>query len=368
MQLGFNDLVTAAAFTDLASLRTWLDERTDILDIAQAIRHLPAAVPNKVVAGIMAVRCERRIGQLLSTAELVKGGRPKKGQRKRKPVGISNQLSLSALGLDKAKSWQYQQLAMVPSDWLETELESCRTMGRAPRSSTIVKRWKAEQATADVESVAQAVDAGEGVYVDSLAPLVDEIKAGVREPFACVYADPPWRFDNLATRGAAADHYPTMSLDEIAALPVAQIVAPRALLWLWVTSSHLPKVWPIITAWGFAFKTSMVWSKGRPGLGNFVRNSHELLLIANRGGLLTRRKNQLSVVQIRPGRHSSKPAKFRDIIEGNSPDPRIELFGRHRVPGWMVFGNEPDLLGSTSMGGNNGGASPQAMRLTPYQP
>ena len=354
MQLTFSDLTTATAFADLVSLTAWLDQRTDILDIAQAMRHLPAVIPDRLEAGIMCIHCERRIGQLLGTAELVKGGRPKKGQRKKKPVGNSNQLSLSDMGLDKAKSHLCQQLAMVPSDWLETEIESCRTMGRPPRSSTIIKRWKAEQGGSPLEAVPQAVDADEGIYVGDLGTLADEIKSGAREPFACVYADPPWRYDNRGTRGAAEDHYETMSLSEIAALPVAQIVAPKALLWLWVTNSFLLDVKPIITAWGFEFKTTMVWDKARPGLGNFLRNSHELLLVCNRGGLLTRRKNQLSVVRIRPGRHSSKPAKVRDIIEGNSPEPRIELFARHRVPGWAAFGNQPDLLGSNSIGGGKG--------------
>jgi N6-adenosine-specific RNA methylase IME4 len=178
--------------------------------------------------------------------------------------------------------------------------------------------------------------------VDSLAPLV---AAGRR--FGCIYADPPWRYGNQATRGAAGKHYPTMTVEEIAALPVGALAAPQSHLHLWTTNGFLFEAIELIRAWGFQFEDCFVWVKPQMGLGNYWRNAHEYLLLGVRGGLAARSNDVKSWGPFPRTRHSAKPERIRTgVVEAISPGPYLELFGRRTVPGWTVFGNqvEPEPL------------------------
>jgi len=161
------------------------------------------------------------------------------------------------------------------------------------------------------------------------------------QKFACIYADPPWSYSNQGTRAATDNHYSTMSIDQIAALPIRSLVADRAHLWLWTTNAFLFECPKLFDAWGFEFKSSYVWAKPQLGLGNYLRNSHELLLLATRGGLTAAARNVRSWDVLGRGRHSAKPEQVRArVIEKISPPPRLELFGRREVAGWTVFGNQ----------------------------
>jgi N6-adenosine-specific RNA methylase IME4 len=172
------------------------------------------------------------------------------------------------------------------------------------------------------------------LVVDNLQALLD---AGLR--FGTVYADPPWRYDNRASRGAAEDHYATLSLDEIAALPVRQLAARQAHLHLWTTNAFLFEARQVMAAWGFRYRSCLVWCKPQLGMGNYWRLSHEFLLLGVRGDLPFRRRGRKSWVVARREAHSSKPDVFRRLVARVSPAARIELFGRKRVPGWTVFGD-----------------------------
>jgi N6-adenosine-specific RNA methylase IME4 len=172
---------------------------------------------------------------------------------------------------------------------------------------------------------------------DNLQAIIDQ---GQR--FHTVYADPPWRYDNRATRGAAGNHYDTMSLSEICDLPVRNIADDAALLWLWTTNGFLIDAFRVIESWGFEYRSNMVWVKPQMGLGNYVRVSHEFLLIANRGGLRPDGSGQRSWIQAPRTKHSEKPHIFRDMIQRISPGPRIELFARQARPDWTAFGNQID--------------------------
>jgi len=173
--------------------------------------------------------------------------------------------------------------------------------------------------------------------VDSLDRLTSQGKR-----FATVYADPPWQYGNRGTRAAARRHYDTMTVDEICELPVKSLTGGEALLWLWTTSGFLFDAQQVIEAWGFSYRASMVWVKPQMGLGNYVRNCHEFLLIANRGALRPNGRNQRSWIEAPRGRHSAKPNVFREVVESISPGPRLEIFGREARPGWTVFGNQID--------------------------
>lgn len=165
--------------------------------------------------------------------------------------------------------------------------------------------------------------------------------------FSVIYADPPWQYDNSGLYGAAERHYPTMSTDEIVALP-AQIelqVSSPALLFLWATNPLLPDAMKVIEAWGFTYKTNIVWDKevSTTGLGFYVRGQHELLLIAVRGDSFTPKERPVSVLRQRKDDHSSKPDCVYNLIETMYPNQRyLELFAREPEPrgGWFYWGNE----------------------------
>ncbi len=111
---------------------------------------------------------------------------------------------------------------------------------------------------------------------DSLNELNRE---GVR--FGTIYADPPWAYNNEATRGAATDHYPTMSVEALCQLPVAELAATDCHLHLWTTNAFLRDAFSVVDAWGFKFKSCLVWVKNELGMGNYWRVSHEFLLLGS---------------------------------------------------------------------------------------
>ncbi len=160
------------------------------------------------------------------------------------------------------------------------------------------------------------------------------------QKFGCVYADPPWRYSNQATRGSTDNHYPTLTVDEICALPVGEHLTESAHLHLWTTNAFLFDCQRIFDAWGFEFKSSFVWVKPQIGMGNYWRNAHEFLLLGVRGGLTAQARDVKSWIEAKRTTHSTKPEVVRECIERLSPGPYLELFGRRKVDGWMVMGNE----------------------------
>ena len=166
-----------------------------------------------------------------------------------------------------------------------------------------------------------------------------------------IYADPPWRYDNKGGQGVAENHYPTMNISDICALPVADIAAKDSALFLWATFPMLPEALRVIEAWGFKFKTvAFVWLKQNRkaktwfyGLGFWTRGNAEICLFATKGKP-KRQDNSIHQFIISPiEAHSKKPDEARDKIVRLMGDiPRVELFARQTPPGWDVWGNEVD--------------------------
>ena len=126
-------------------------------------------------------------------------------------------------------------------------------------------------------------------------------------------------YTNKAARGAADNHYPTLSIDEICAQPVAELVESNAHLHLWTTNAFLRDAFEVIEAWGFQYKSCLVWVKPQLGMGNYWRVSHEFLLLGVRGSSPFTDKTRRSWVLNRRTRHSKKPFVFRELIEQVSP-------------------------------------------------
>jgi N6-adenosine-specific RNA methylase IME4 len=160
--------------------------------------------------------------------------------------------------------------------------------------------------------------------------------------FSTVYADPPWSYSNKAARGAADNHYPTLDLPTICREPVQQLVANNAHLHLWTTNGFLYEAFSVIEAWGFTYKSCLVWVKPQLGAGNYWRVSHEFCLFAMRGSLPFADNTIRSWLVHRRTRHSRKPFAVRALIERVSPGPYLELYGREEQPntGWTVYGNQ----------------------------
>jgi N6-adenosine-specific RNA methylase IME4 len=183
---------------------------------------------------------------------------------------------------------------------------------------------------------------------------------GLTGVYGTILIDPPWRFANR-TGKMAPEHrrlrrYPTMSFDEIAALPVARHALPKSHLYLWCPNALLLEALQIMRGWGFTYKTNIVWYKVRKdggsdgrGVGFYFRNVTELLLFGVKGQLRTLApgRRQVNVVVTRKQEHSRKPDEVYPIIEACSPGPRLELFARRRRPGWEAWGTETDTYEQT---------------------
>lgn len=169
--------------------------------------------------------------------------------------------------------------------------------------------------------------------------------------YTIIYADPPWRYEQKTVRGAAEKQYPTMSIEEICALPVAEIAANDSVLFLWTTFPQLKEAFRVIDAWGFKYKTlAFLWLKQNRksnrwfyGLGFWTRSNAEICLLATRGHPKRQRANIHQFVISHIEKHSKKPDEVRDkIVQLMGDLPRIELFSRQKVSGWDAWGNEID--------------------------
>jgi len=162
--------------------------------------------------------------------------------------------------------------------------------------------------------------------------------------FPVIYADPPWQYEHpISDSRRIENQYPTMPIEEICALPIENISAQDSVLFLWVTSPFLKKGLRVMEAWGFEYRTSMVWIKPSIGPGYWVRQRHEFLLIGTRGNIPTPKGENKpdSVIEAPREEHSKKPDIVYEIIEKMYPElPKVELFCRSPREGWTAWGNE----------------------------
>ena len=207
-----------------------------------------------------------------------------------------------------------------------------------------------EQAT--VKKVSELLNAGKlaAQASDDFLRFVD----GRR--FGTILADPPWRFQNR-TGKVAPEHrrlsrYQTLTITDIKQLPVQRASAERSHLYLWVPNALLPEGLAVMQAWGFHYKSNIVWHKVRKdggsdgrGVGFYFRNVTELILFGVRGKnvrTLKPGRTQVNLLGTRKREHSRKPDEQYRIIEGCSHGPFLELFGRGERENWVTWGNQAD--------------------------
>jgi len=187
-------------------------------------------------------------------------------------------------------------------------------------------------------------------------PAEDFLRQIGDQKFATVLADPPWQFQNrtgkVAPEHRRLNRYSTMTLDDIKALPVSTVCADTAHLYLWVPNALLPDGLAVLRAWGFEYKSNLVWHKIRKdggsdgrGVGFYFRNVTELILFGVRGKnarTLAPGRSQVNVIQSRKREHSRKPDESYPLIEDCSPGPFLEMFARGARPGWTAWGNQAE--------------------------
>ena len=243
---------------------------------------------------------------------------------------------------------QYEKVARLPDGTLADE-----GINKKESSNARLVSKEAELVAEAIEEIKQ--DDKKVVTPNAVVSLVRNKKRKIRveeteQPsldgiYRVIYADPPWQYnaDFMDKYGHAKSHYSTMSIEELCALPVADVRADDCVLFMWTTSPKLEQAFQVIKAWGFNYKTSFVWDKVKHNFGYYNSVRHEFLLIAGHGSS-TQDVKELhdSVISIeRSGKHSEKPEYFRELIDklyttGN----KVELFARKKVDGWDTWGAE----------------------------
>lgn len=209
----------------------------------------------------------------------------------------------------------------------------------------------------------------------------DDFASKVFGPYSTILADPPWRFTNR-TGKMAPEHrrllrYPTLTIEEIGEIPVAQVAASDAHLYLWVPNALVADGLEVMRRWGFTYKTNLVWYKTRKdggpdgrGVGFYFRNVTELILFGIRGQMRTLQpgRTQTNILISQKREHSRKPDEIYSLVERCSPKPYLELFARFRRSGWDQWGNEDvEANSSNGVAMRKGHVDPQLRLLEPPQ-
>lgn len=183
--------------------------------------------------------------------------------------------------------------------------------------------------------------------------IQDFITSTQSKTYGTILADPPWQFSNrtgkIAPEHKRLSRYTTLTLEQIKEIPVATVADEASHLYLWVPNALLQEGLGVMKAWGFQYKTNIIWHKirkdGGPdgrGVGFYFRNTTEIILFGIRGKLRTLApgRRQVNIIKTRKREHSRKPDELYDIIEACSPGRYLELFARGRRENWDQWGNE----------------------------
>lgn len=178
--------------------------------------------------------------------------------------------------------------------------------------------------------------------------------------FKTILADPPWQFINrtgkMAPEHKRLTRYQTLKTHQICDMPVSQACEDVAHLYLWVPNALLPDGLEVLRAWGFVYKSNIVWHKVRKdggpdgrGVGFYFRNTTELVLFGVRGKMrtLSPGRSQVNIIRSMKQEHSRKPEELYNLIEACSPGPYLELFARGTRRNWSAFGNQAESYSIT---------------------
>jgi N6-adenosine-specific RNA methylase IME4 len=275
------------------------------------------------------------VGDLLAYADTREDWREKFDQMK-SATGLAEQTLHNLTTISRrVRERERRASPSISHSKIVTKLEADEQLEWLERART--NGWTAVELAANLRS------AGRTKIIEGQAKL--------EGMYRVIYCDFPWIYGNKPPSGSGAQtHYPGMTIEDGCKLPVKAHARPDCVLFFWVTSPMLfenPGPRELVEAWGFHQKSSIVWDKVEHGFGSYVSIRHELLLICTRGSCTPDRPTPMidSVQTVRAAglEHSEKPEDFRQIIERLYDGPYLELFGRKRVEGWDVFGNDARL-------------------------
>jgi N6-adenosine-specific RNA methylase IME4 len=336
-----------AACRAIAEARA-VDEVKDIRDKADALRLYWRQAKNRDAEIAMAeirFRAERRIGEikidLRASGELHEGGRPPKTSA---PAAAVSKIKLSDLEIDEHASRRCEQLATIEPNSFERLVARWRDFQEKSAKQVSVNLLKEHQdAARRADHAARTKDGG------TVEDLHDLIAAGFKA--GTILADPPWKFKTRSPAGegrSASLHYKTEGLEEIMALPVAELAAPDSVLFMWMVDWCPGDALALIEAWGFQHQTTaFTWAKENKsgegwfmGQGYWTRANPEDCWLATRGHPKRLYADVRQLVTAPVQEHSRKPDEVHDRIERLVAGPYLELYGRRERPGWKVWGNE----------------------------
>ena len=316
-----------------------VDEVKDIRDKALAMQaYAKQAKDGAMIAWAtdIRLRAERKAGQML--AEMRDNGeRAAQGQRSH-GVTFEQPSTLDDLGVSKMQSSRWQKLGALDDEAFEARAavakrQAVATVEATPAERTAEKKERRAEREAELAAVQTALP---------------------QKRYGVVLADPEWKFEPYSRETgmdrAADNHYPTSDLDVIKQRGVADIAAGDCVLFLWATVPMLPQALDVMAAWGFVYKSQLVWTKDKIGTGYWFRNQHEILLVGTRGSVPAPAPGTQapSVLHAPVGAHSEKPDAALDLIERYFPSlPKIELNARRARAGWDAWGYEAPNGGNT---------------------
>lgn len=308
-----------AEIQDPGELKDWRDKTEAV---RQYVKNQGVGLDGQNRYAEAKIWIERRLGQVLGDMPKAKGA-AKEGWKTRFHDATALQLpTLADLGIAKTQSHRWQAIASLPEEILrayiaeiKSEDEELTSKGVYRLAQKLKKELKRER----------------------------EIPVFLEGEYRVIYADPPWQFSNSGFDQSAAAHYPTMATNEICDMPIDKLIpaSEGSVLFLWATNAMLEDAFQVVAAWGFEYKTNLVWVKDKaPGMGWFVKNRHELLLLATNSPGLHPQEKPFSIIEAPVTKHSKKPDCVYEMIERMYDGPYIELFARMRREGWDSWGNE----------------------------
>lgn len=306
-----------------------MDDILHVRDIAEAARTYAKAaklgLENQNEAAEVKIRAERKAGEMLAQMPMAigtdYGGRTSLDGNRDLPSNPPP--TLADLGIERMQSSRWQMIAGLPEDKFEEHITETKEWGKELTTAGLIREIQKENIIASHEEKRSR-------------PLPDG-------KFQVIYADPPWQYENSGFIEAAENQYPTMPVDEICNLPIAELAESTSILFLWATNPLLQEAIKVLRAWGFDYKTNIAWIKDRGrGKGWFLKSKHELLLIGVRENTPHPVERPDSAQEADRGLvHSRKPEIFYHLIETMYPKgSKVELFARNNRPGWVSWGNE----------------------------
>jgi N6-adenosine-specific RNA methylase IME4 len=332
-----------AACRALAEARS-VDEVKDIRDQAIAMAAYAKQAKNKDLeadAVEIRMRATRKLDHFRQaqkqTVGLAKGGKPYQGRS----TGLAQNpvATLAEAGIDKNLAHQARVLGAMDDAAFERKVAEARDS-----AARVYRRAVREAEIAQERAERRAQTAQGGSVADLHALIASGFCAGV------IAVDPPWPFEGWSERAnrRVTDHYETMTLDEIKALPIKALAAEDCAIFCWVIWPFMPIWQEVLQAWGVTYSgLGFDWVKlnlNGDGLhwggGYNTRQNPEPCMLAKLGSPLRLDEGVHSVIQAPVGEHSAKPDEVYRRIERLYPGPYLELFARRPRSGWMTWGNE----------------------------